>query len=645
MGVADLLSPQRIELNLPLQDKQAVMERLVKLEGYGEAILDLEAFRRDMMAREAQGGTAVEAGVAVPHAKSAAVRYPSLAVVTLREGIDCGALDGVPSDIFFMIAAPADAELHMAVLARLTRLLLEPEFLEQLRQAITPEEFLEIVDEFEQRLPQLDSRWQEAPTAKVLAVTACPTGIAHTYMAADALERAGQRLGISVKVETQGAGGTKNKLTSQEIRQCTAVVIAAGREVDMSRFQGIKVLRVSVNEGIYRAEELVQKAASGDAPVYGGVDLPREVVRIERAGVRAYRQLMNGVSHMLPFVIGGGILIALAFLLDDLSLGYAHFGSNTPVSAWLRAMGQAALSFMLPILAGFTAVSIADRPGLMVGFVGGALAASGSTFAAPEGSGVAAGFLGAMIAGFVGGYLMLGLKKLLDRLPRAMEGVKPILLYPVAGLLMVGLFMCLINPFVGALNEALYGTLQTLGPESRVALGALLAAMMAIDMGGPFNKAAYLFGTSTLAALASGQRSDVMAAVMIGGMVPPLSIALATTFFKSRFTQEECKSGTVNYILGLCFITEGAVPFAAGDPLRVLPACIVGSAVSGGLSMLFGCALPAPHGGIFLCPVMINPGGYLAALAVGSLVGMVLLAVLKKKKDQPEPETVKKSGQ
>lgn len=645
MGVADLLSPQRIELNLPFRDKQAVLERLVELEGYGDAILDLEAFRRDMMAREAQGGTAVEAGVAVPHAKSGAVRYPSLAVVTLREGIDCGALDGIPSDVFFMIAAPADAELHMAVLARLTTLLLEPEFLEQLRQAVTPEEFLEIVDEFEQRLPQLDCRWQEAPTPKVLAVTACPTGIAHTYMAADALERAGQRLGISVKVETQGAGGTKNKLTSQEIRQCTAVVIAAGREVDMSRFQGIKVLRVSVNEGIYRAEELIQKAASGDAPVYGGIDLPREVVRIERAGVRAYRQLMNGVSHMLPFVIGGGILIALAFLLDDLSLGYAGFGSNTPVSAWLRAMGQAALSFMLPILAGFTAVSIADRPGLMVGFVGGALAASGSTFAAPEGSGVAAGFLGAMIAGFAGGYLMLGLKKLLDRLPRTMEGIKPILLYPVAGLLMVGLFMCLINPFVGALNEALYGTLQTMGPESRVALGALLAAMMAIDMGGPFNKAAYLFGTSTLAALASGQRSDVMAAVMIGGMVPPLSIALATTFFKSRFTREECKSGTVNYILGLCFITEGAVPFAAGDPLRVLPACIVGSAVSGGLSMLFGCALPAPHGGIFLCPVMINPGGYLVALAVGSLVGMVLLAVLKRKKDGPDATAVSKSGQ
>lgn len=645
MGVADLLSPQRIELNLPFRDKQAVLERLVELEGYGDAILDLDAFRRDMMAREAQGGTAVEAGVAVPHAKSGAVRYPSLAVVTLREGIDCGALDGVPSDVFFMIAAPADAELHMAVLARLTTLLLEPEFLEQLRQVVTPEEFLEIVDEFEQRLPQLDCRWQEAPTPKVLAVTACPTGIAHTYMAADALERAGQRLGISVKVETQGAGGTKNKLTSQEIRQCTAVVIAAGREVDMSRFQGIKVLRVSVNEGIYRAEELIQQAASGDAPVYGGIDLPREVVRIERAGVRAYRQLMNGVSHMLPFVIGGGILIALAFLLDDLSLGYADFGSNTPVSAWLRALGQAALSFMLPILAGFTAVSIADRPGMMVGFVGGALAASGATFDALEGSGSPAGFIGAIIAGFAGGYLMVGLKKLLDRLPRAMEGIKTILLYPVAGLLMVGLFMCFINPFVGALNEALYGTLQTMGPESRVALGALLAAMMAIDMGGPFNKAAYLFGTSTLAALATGQESDVMAAVMIGGMVPPLAIALATTFFKSRFTQEECKSGTVNYILGLCFITEGAVPFAAGDPLRVLPACIVGSAVSGGLSMLFGCALPAPHGGIFLCPVMINPGGYLVALAVGSLVEMVLLAVLKKKKDEPDAVAVSKSGQ
>lgn len=627
MGVADLLSPQRIELNLSLQDKQAVLERLVELESRGDAILDLEAFRRDMMAREAQGGTAVEAGIAVPHAKSSAVRYPSLAVVTLKQGIDCGALDGVPSDIFFMIAVPADAELHMAVLARLTTLLMEPEFLQQLRTAATPEEFLHLVDEYEQCLPQLDSKWQEAPTATVLAVTACPTGIAHTYMAADALERAGQHLGVTVKVETQGAGGTKNKLTPQEIRQCTAVIIAAGREVDMSRFQGIKVLRVSVNEGIYRAEELVQRAAAGDAPVYGGVDLPREV---ERIGVRSYRQLMNGVSHMLPFVIGGGILIALAFLLDDMSLGYAHFGSNTPVSAWLRAIGQAALGFMLPILAGFTSVAIADRPGMMVGFVGGALAASGATLAAPEGSGAPAGFLGAMIAGFAGGYLMVGLKKLLDRLPGTIEGIKSILLYPVAGLLMVGLFMCLINPFVGALNSALYGSLQTLGPQSRIVLGALLAGMMSIDMGGPFNKAAYLFGTSTLAALATGQESDVMAAVMIGGMVPPLVIALATTFCKSCFTPEERKSGAVNYILGLCFVTEGAVPFAASDPLRVLPACILGSAVAGGLSMLFGCAVPAPHGGIFLCPVMINPGGYLAALAAGSLAGMLLLAVLKK---------------
>ena len=638
MGIADLLSPHRIELNLSLRDKQAVLERLVELEGRGDAIRDLEAFRRDMMAREAQGGTAVEAGVAVPHAKSQAVRYPSLAVVTLKEGIDCGALDKVPSDLFFMIAVPADAELHMAVLARLTTLLLEPEFLEQLRRAATPQEFLETVDQFEQRLPQLNSRWQVAPTPKVLAVTACPTGIAHTYMAADALERAGQRLGISIKVETQGAGGAKNQLTPKEIRQCTAVILAAGREVDMSRFQGVKVLRVSVNEGVYRAEKLIRQAAAGDVPVYGGVDLPREVERIEQAGMRAYRQLMNGVSHMLPFVIGGGILVALAFLLDDLSLGYTHFGSNTPLSAWLRALGQAALSFMLPILAGYTAVSIADRPGLMVGFVGGALAATGATFDALEGSGSTAGFIGAMIAGFAGGYLMVGLKKLMDRLPRAMEGIKTILIYPVAGLLMVGIFMCLINPFVGALNSALYGSLQTMGPESRVVLGALLAAMMAIDMGGPFNKAAYLFGTSTLAALATGQESDVMAAVMIGGMVPPLSIALATTFFQSRFTQEERKSGAVNYILGLCFITEGAVPFAAGDPLRVLPACILGSAVAGGLSMLFGCALPAPHGGIFLCPVMINPGGYLAALAVGSLVGMLLLALLKKKRDEPKTD-------
>lgn len=634
MGVADLLSPQRIELNLSLRDKQAVLDHLVELQGQGDAIQDLELFRRDMMAREAQGGTAIEAGIAVPHARSEAVRYPSLAVVTLQEGIDCGALDGVPSDIFFMIAVPADAELHMAVLARLTSLLLEPEFLQRLRQSLTPQEFLGTVEEFEQRLPQLNSKWQVDPTPKVLAVTACPTGIAHTYMAADALERAGQQLGVAVKVETQGAGGTKNELTPQEIRQCTAVIIAAGREVDMSRFQEIKVLRVSVNEVIYRAQELIQRAMSGDVPVYKSVVLPREVERIEKIGVGAYRQLMNGVSHMLPFVIGGGILVALAFLLDDLSLGYAHFGSNTPVSAWLRAIGQAALSFMLPILAGFTAVSIADRPGLMVGIVGGALAASGATLTSPDGSGVAAGFLGAMIAGFAGGYFMVGLKNLLDRLPFSMERVKPILLYPVAGLLMVGLFMCLINPFVGALNSALYGTLQAMGTESKVALGALLAGMMAIDMGGPFNKAAYLFGTSTLAALADGQESDVMAAVMIGGMVPPLAVALATTFFKNCFTQEERKSGAVNYILGLCFVTEGAVPFAAGDPLRVLPSCIAGSAVAGGLSMLFGCALPAPHGGIFLCPVMVNPGGYLAALAIGSLVGMLLLAMLKNKRSK-----------
>ena len=403
----------------------------------------------------------------------------------------------------------------------------------------------------------------------------------------------------------------------------------------MSRFQGIKVLQVSVNEGIYRAEELIQRAAAGDAPVYGGIELPREV---ERIGVQTYRELMNGVSHMLPFVIAGGILVALAYLLDDLSLGYAEFGSNTPISAWLRAMGQIALSFMLPVLSGYTAVAIADRPGLMVGFVGGALAVSGATLAAPEGSGVTAGFLGAIIAGFASGYLMVGLKKLLEKQPGTMNGVKSMLIYPVVGLLMIGLFMCLINPFMSALNDMLYGSLQRLSPPSRVVLGALLAGMMAIDMGGPFNKAAYLFGTSTLASLATGSESDVMAAVMIGGMVPPLAIALATTVFPSCFTPAERKSGAVNYLLGLCFITEGAVPFAASDPLRVLPACILGSAVAGGLSMVFGCALPAPHGGIFLCPVMVHPGGYLAALGAGSLVGMLTLALLRRKRSRPEEQ-------
>ena len=465
---------------------------------------------------------------------------------------------------------------------------------------------------------------------RILAVTACPTGIAHTYMAAEALEKKGKEIGIPVKAETQGSGGAKNILTQAEIDACDGIIIAADKEVDLARFDGKHVLRVPVSDGIHKPEELIRQAPS--APIYHHTGEVVHEATNESMGRKLYKQLMNGVSHMLPFVIGGGILIALAFLLDDASIDYANFGTNTPIAAWFKNIGGVAFNFMLPILAGYIAMSIADRPGLMVGFVGGALAVSGATFASPSGTSVSAGFLGALIAGFAAGYLMLAMRKLCDKLPRALEGLKPILIYPVVGLLIIGLFMCLINPIVGAINTALYSGLEAMGEGSKVVLGIVLAGMMAVDMGGPFNKAAYVFGTSTLATMAAGQGSDIMAAVMIGGMVPPIAIALATTFFKNRFTEDERKSGAVNYIMGLCFITEGAIPFAAGDPLHVLPSCIVGSGVAGALSMVFGCALPAPHGGIFVFPIMTNVLGYVIALAVGSLVGMVLLGVLKKKK-------------
>ena len=469
---------------------------------------------------------------------------------------------------------------------------------------------------------------------RVLAVTACPTGIAHTYMAAEALEKTAREMGHTLKAETQGSGGAQNVLTREDIASCDGVIIAADKNVDLARFNGKQVLRVSVSSGINKPAELIQKVADGAASIYrhDGAEVRDDAGEKESVGRRIYKQLMNGVSHMLPFVIGGGILIALAFLLDDPSLGYDTFGTNTPVAAWFKTVGGVAFGFMLPILSGYIAMAIADRPGLMVGFVGGALAVSGATFASPGGTAVSAGFLGALIAGFAAGYLMLGLRKLLSRLPKALEGIKPVLLYPLAGLLIIGLFMCAINPFIGMLNTALYTGLEAMGEGSKILLGIVVAGMMAIDMGGPFNKAAYVFGTSTLTAMAAAGGSDIMAAVMIGGMVPPIAIALCCTFFQNRFTPDERKSGIVNYIMGLCFITEGAIPFAASDPLRVLPACIAGSAVAGGLSMAFGCTLPAPHGGIFVFPVMHNVLFYLLALAVGSVVGMILLALLKKKK-------------
>lgn len=638
MRIIDLLSPEKIALGASAADKEGAIDLLVDLQSKSGCLTDRETYKQAILARESQTSTAIEMGIAVPHAKSACVKSPSLAACILKEGVDYGAMDGQPSDLFFMIAAPMDGDLHLEILSHLMVLLMDFNFVSELRAASDPKTFMEVIDKYEaakfpEEVPaEAPASVVETPAAgpRILAVTACPTGIAHTYMAAEALEKKGKEIGISVKVETQGSGGAKNILTQAEIDTCDGIIIAADKEVDLARFNGKPVLRVPVSDGIHKPEELIRQAPN--APIYHHAGQVVQETSNESLGRKLYKQLMNGVSHMLPFVIGGGILIALAFLLDDASIDYANFGTNTPIAAWFKNIGGVAFNFMLPILAGYIAMSIADRPGLMVGFVGGALAVSGATFASPSGTSVSAGFLGALIAGFAGGYLMLGMRKVCDKLPRALEGLKPILIYPVVGLLIIGLFMCLINPIVGAINTALYSGLEAMGEGSKIVLGIVLAGMMAVDMGGPFNKAAYVFGTSTLATMAAGQGSDIMAAVMIGGMVPPIAIALATTFFRNRFTEDERKSGAVNYIMGLCFITEGAIPFAASDPLRVLPACIVGSGVAGALSMAFGCALPAPHGGIFVFPVMTNILGYVVALVVGSLVGMILLGLLKKKK-------------
>ncbi len=639
MRIVDLLSPEKIALGASAADKEGAIDLLVDLQAKSGCLTDRETYKQAILARESQTSTAIEMGIAVPHAKSACVTSPSLAACILKEGVDYGAMDGQPSDLFFMIAAPLNGDLHLEILSHLMVLLMDFNFVSELRSAPDAKAFMAVIDKFEAaKFPEEAPAEVPAPAAdspaagpRILAVTACPTGIAHTYMAAEALEKKGKELGISVKVETQGSGGAKNILTRKEIDTCDGIIIAADKEVDLARFDGKPVLRVPVSDGIHKPEELIRQAP--DAPIYHHAGQVIQETASESIGRKLYKQLMNGVSHMLPFVIGGGILIALAFLLDDASIDYANFGTNTPIAAWFKNIGNTAFNFMLPILAGYIAMSIADRPGLMVGFVGGALAVSGATFLSPSGTSVSAGFLGALIAGFAGGYLMLAMRKVCDKLPRALEGLKPILIYPVVGLLIIGLFMCLINPIVGAINTALYSGLEAMGEGSKIILGIVLAGMMAVDMGGPFNKAAYVFGTSTLAAMAAGQGSDIMAAVMIGGMVPPIAIALATTFFRNRFTEDERKSGVVNYIMGLCFITEGAIPFAASDPLRVLPACIVGSGVAGALSMAFGCALPAPHGGIFVFPVMTNILGYVIALVVGSLVGMILLGLLKKKKN------------
>ena len=640
MRIIDLLSTDRIALGAQISDKEQAIDKLVELQMAGGCIADREAYRKAILAREEMSSTAIEQGIAVPHAKSDAVSAPSLAAMTLTQGVDYGAMDGQPSDLFFMIAAPLNGDLHLEILSRLMVLLMDGEFVKALRSAADAQQFMAVIDRFEkEKYPQEVGGTEQKPVEekagyRVLAVTACPTGIAHTYMAAEALEKAAAQMNLSIKVETNGSAGVKNRLTAQEIEQADGIIVAADKNVETARFAGKKVLFVPVSDGIHKPQQLLEQIESGTVAVYEKekkAAVQQQEQGKESFGRQLYKHLMNGVSHMLPFVIGGGILIAIAFLLDDYSINPANFGMNTPLAAFFKTVGGVAFDFMLPILAGYIAYSIADRPGLAVGIVGGYIAKVGNSFANISGeNAVSGGFLAALLAGFVAGYLVLGIKKLADKLPESMEGIKPVLIYPLFGVLLIGVFMFAVNPTMAAINTGITGFLNSMGGSSKILLGCIVAGMMSIDMGGPFNKAAYVFGT---ASIASGNY-DVMAAVMIGGMIPPLAVALATTFFKKKFTSEERKSGVVNYIMGLCFITEGVIPFAAADPLRVIPSCVAGSAVAGGLSMLFGCTLRAPHGGIFVFPVVGNVVGYLIALAAGSLVGMLLLGVLKK--DQVE---------
>lgn len=641
MKIIDLLKKDAIELNTSVASKSDAIDKLVALHEKAGNLLDVNAYKDAILAREAQGSTAIGEGIAVPHAKSESVKTPGLSAITVPNGVDYEAPDGKNSDILFMIAAPLDGDLHLEILSRLMVMLMEPEFCASLRGAKTTDEFLSIIDKKEAE------KYPEEPKAevpkkegyRVLAVTACPTGIAHTYMAAEALEKAGEKLGYSLKAETNGSGGAKNILTKKEIEECDGIIIAADKNVEMARFDGKPVIKTSVSTGINKPEELIKKIVDGKASIYHAEGDELEATdddEKEGFGHKVYKHLMNGVSHMLPFVVGGGVLIALGFLIDTIA-GNADvggtFGFTSPIASAVFWIGKAAFALMLPILAGFIAQSIADRPGLLPGIVGGVFAANGYTFQAfmenkdlvGDGSAVS-GFLGALLAGFVAGLLVNLLKKAFSWMPKSMDGIKPVFIYPLLGTLLMGIFMCLVNPVVGAINTGVSNFLSSLGETSKLLLSVVLAAMMAIDMGGPFNKAAYVFGT---AAIADGN-TWIMAAVMIGGMVPPIAIALSTTFNKKKWTKEELKSGPVNYLMGLCFITEGAIPYAASDPLRVIPSCMVGSAVAGALTSLFNVTCPAPHGGIFTFVVCDHPLLYIVALAVGSVAGAFMLSILKK---------------
>ena len=635
MRITELFTAQSIALDEALQTQEQILSRLVELQATHGNITDKDAYKKALYAREAEGSTYVDNGITVPHAKTDVVTRPSLAALRLSTPVQYNAEDDGTTDLLFAIAAPENGSLHVDMLARMMQMLMNEDFVEKLKAAKSPKEFLECIDAQEEAQFGTESFTQQAIPQdgyRILAVTACVNGIAHTYMAAEALTKAGDKLGLPTKVETNGSDGAKNILTRAEIAACDGIIVAAEKKVDTARFDGKPVLFTRVDDGIHKPEELIKKIAHGEVPVFhaeGGAAAEDDASGKDSFGRSLYKNLMNGVSHMLPFVVGGGIMIALAFLLDDYSINPANFGMNTPVAAFFKTVGNAAFGYMLPILAGFIAMSIADRPGLAVGFAGGVLAMNGTNFtdlAAGSTTGISGGFLAALLAGFAAGYIVQFLKKITEKLPASLNGIRPMLIYPLGGILIVGAMMCAVNPVMGMINTAMTDWLNALGGSSKVLLGAIVAGMMSVDMGGPVNKAAYVFGT---AALASGNY-EVMAAVMVGGMVPPIAIALSTTFCPRKWTPDERRNGIVNYVMGLCFVSEGAIPYAAADPLRVLPSCVIGSAVAGALSMTFGCALRAPHGGIFVFPVVDHAALYCVALAVGSVLGAVILSLVKK---------------
>ncbi len=640
MKIRDLLAVESIDLNGKVTGKNEALDAMVALMAKSGKINDVEKYRKGVYAREEEGTTGIGEGIAIPHCKSDVVSKPGLAAMVIKDGVDFDALDGEKVSLIFLIAAPnTEDNVHLDVLSKLSVLLMDENFTSGLRNAKTVEEFLSVIDRAEAEKDAEEEKKNSADTKNaaeekntengklILAVTGCPNGIAHTYMAAENIEKKAKELGCRVKVETRGSGGAKNVLTKAEIAEAACIIVAADTQVPMDRFAGRPVIQCKVSDGISKAEELLDRALNGNVPLYqakGSSQAADSEEESDSVGHQIYKHLMNGVSHMLPFVIGGGILIAIAFLIDGFAVDLnslpfderSNFGTITPMAAMFKSIGGVAFGFMLPILAGFIAMSIADRPGLAVGFVGGAIAANGTS-----------GFLGALVAGFVAGYLVRLLKKLFEKLPEGLEGIKPMLLYPVIGIFLIGVIMTyVVEPPIGALNVMINNGLNSMNGAKAILLGALLGGMMSVDMGGPVNKAAYVFGTASIAA----GNYNIMAAVMVGGMVPPLAIALATMFFKNKFTEEERKAGPTNIVMGLSFISEGAIPFAASDPLRVLPSCIIGSAVAGALSMAFNCTLMAPHGGIFVFLTVGHPLLYLVSLAVGSVVGCVILGLLKK---------------